>query len=88
MREHGRDQDAWPDLYQKVKAADILVLTTPIWLGEKSSVCTRLIERLYANSADTNDAGQSAYYGRTGRGPFSPRARLSILRSDHPIPQI
>ncbi|ALP52101.1 flavodoxin [Candidatus Tenderia electrophaga] len=66
MRNHGWDQDAWPELYQKVKAVDILVLTTPIWLGEKSSVCTQLIERLYANSADTNDTGQSVYYGRVG----------------------
>jgi hypothetical protein len=27
-------------------ATAILVLMTPIWLGEKSSVCTRVIERL------------------------------------------
>ena len=33
------------------QAADILVLGTPIWLGEKSSVCTRVIERLYGNSS-------------------------------------
>ena len=33
-------------------AADILVLLSPIWLGEKSSVCTRVIERLYGNSHD------------------------------------
>ncbi len=25
----------------QVMAADILVVMTPIWLGEKSSVCTR-----------------------------------------------
>ena len=47
-------------------AADILVLCTPIWLGEKSSVCTRVIERLYGNSHLLNDAGQYAYYGRVG----------------------
>ena len=47
-------------------AADILVLTTPIWLGEKSSVCTQVIERLYGNSSQLNDAGQYAYYGRVG----------------------
>src|SRR5205085_1559758 len=36
------------------------------WLGEKSSVCTRVIERLYGNSHLPNDRGQYAYYGRVG----------------------
>ena len=66
MREHGWDQDDWPEIYEKVKAADILVVTTPIWLGEKSSVCTKVIERLYSTSGDLNEAGQYAYYGRVG----------------------
>ena len=66
MTEHGWDQDDWPGIYKKVEAADILVITTPIWLGEKSSVCTKVIERLYANSSILNDQGQYAYYGRVG----------------------
>ena len=66
MTEHGAERDDWPSLHERVMAADILVLGTPIWLGEKSSVCTRVIERLYANSAELNDAGQWAYYGRVG----------------------
>jgi multimeric flavodoxin WrbA len=64
MTEHGWERDEWPALFEKVMAADILVLCTPIWLGEKSSVCTKLIERLYGNSHLLNDAGQYAYYGR------------------------
>jgi multimeric flavodoxin WrbA len=66
MTEHGWDVDAWPALFDRVLAADILVLCTPIWLGEKSSVCTRVIERLYGNSSQLNSAGQYAYYGRVG----------------------
>lgn len=66
MREHGWQEDAWPEIFEKVKAADILVLLSPIWLGEKSSVCTQIIERLYGNSHLLNDAGQYAYYGRVG----------------------
>jgi multimeric flavodoxin WrbA len=66
MTQHGAASDGWPALYDKVMAADILVLMTPIWLGEKSSVCTRVIERLYGSSALLNDAGQYAYYGRVG----------------------
>ncbi|MDX1450550.1 MAG: flavodoxin family protein [Acidimicrobiia bacterium] len=66
MTEHGLPSDGWPALFERVMAADILVIGTPIWLGEKSSVCTRLIERLYANSGRLNDEGQYAYYGRVG----------------------
>lgn len=66
MREEGWEEDAWPGIYGKVLAADILVLGTPIWLGDKSSVCTRVIERLYSCSGQTNDRGQYIYYGRVG----------------------
>ena len=66
MREQGWKEDEWPAIYEKVKAADILVITTPIWLGEKSSVCTQVIERLYSSSGQLNAAGQYAYYGRVG----------------------
>ncbi len=66
MTEHGWPRDDWPALFERVMAADILVLCTPIWLGEKSSVCTRVIERLYGNSSLLNDQGQYAYYGRVG----------------------
>jgi multimeric flavodoxin WrbA len=66
MTEHGFERDPWPGIYEKVMEADILVLGTPIWLGEESSVCRRVIERLYGNSAITNDEGQYAYYGRVG----------------------
>ncbi len=66
MREHGWAEDDWPEILEKVMASDILVITAPIWLGEKSSVSTQVIERLYAASHLLNDAGQYAYYGRVG----------------------
>lgn len=58
-------RDDWPALGERVLAADILVVGTPIWLGEKSSVATRLIERLYSMSGQLNARGQYLYYGRT-----------------------
>jgi len=64
MTEHGWERDDWPAIQDKVMRADILVLGTPIWLGDKSSVCTRVVERLYGFSGHTNDNGQYAYYGR------------------------
>src|SRR5690606_2813734 len=63
MREHGWPADDWPDVvWPKVRDADILVIGTPIWLGEPSSVARRLIERLYAKGNEPNAKGQSAYY--------------------------
>lgn len=64
MTKHGHSKDDWPALSKKVMAADILVLGTPIWLGEKSSVCSRVIERLYSESGRTNEFGQYIYYGK------------------------
>ncbi|KAB7740608.1 flavodoxin family protein [Nostocoides sp. F2B08] len=66
MREHGWERDEWPALAERILAADILVIGTPIWLGDKSSVCTRVVERLYALSGELNDKGQSLFYGRVG----------------------
>lgn len=66
MTEYGWDRDEWPQIFEKVRAANIVVIGTPIWLGERSSVCSQVIERLYAMSAELNDQGQYAYYGRVG----------------------
>lgn len=66
MRARGWAEDQWPQLYKKVQAADILVLGSAVWLGEKTSVCTQVVERLYANSHLLNARGQYAYYGKVG----------------------
>lgn len=66
MTENGWERDEWPELKKRVLAADILVIGTPIWLGEKSSEAQKLIERLYSLSGQTNDKGQYLYYGKVG----------------------
>lgn len=66
MTEHGWETDAWPELYKKVRKANIVIIAGPIWLGDNSSVTKQLIERLYANSSELNDAGQYATYGKVG----------------------
>ncbi|NLU72668.1 flavodoxin family protein [Streptomyces sp. HNM0575] len=66
MTEHGWAHDAWPALFERVLAADILVLCGPVWLGDNSSVMKKVIERLYSCSSLLNEAGQYAYYGRVG----------------------
>lgn len=66
MTEHGFKTDDWPEIQQKVMDANILIIGSPIWLGEKSSVATQVIERLYSYSGKLNESGQYAYYGRAG----------------------
>ncbi|RPK81029.1 NAD(P)H-dependent oxidoreductase [Streptomyces sp. ADI98-10] len=58
------DGDAWPVIREKVLAADILLIATPIWLGHPSSVCQRVLERLNAESSETDDQGRPHTYGK------------------------
>lgn len=58
--------DEWPKIYEKLLDADILIIGTPIWMGEKSSYATKAIERIYAGSSETNEKGQYIYYNRIG----------------------
>jgi len=66
MTEHGWEVDEWPELFERIIGSDILIVGTPIWLGEKSSIAQKLIERLYAMSAKTNDKEQYLFYGKVG----------------------
>ncbi len=66
MTAHNWEKDEWPELFEKIIKADILIIGTPIWLGEKSSVAQKLIERLYAMSGKTNEKGQYLFYGKAG----------------------
>lgn len=66
MKTQGWEKDEWPELFSKIFAADILVIGTPIWLGEKSSEAQKLIERLYSMSGQTNEKGQYLFYGKVG----------------------
>ena len=66
MTEHGYEKDEWPNIFKRVMEADILIVGTPLWLGEKSSICQKLIERLYGMSGETNSKGQYVFYGKVG----------------------
>jgi multimeric flavodoxin WrbA len=58
--------DEWPIIFEKVKNADILIIGSPVWLGEQSSIATLVIERLYGGSEMTNEKGQYIYYNKAG----------------------
>lgn len=58
------DGDAWPALRRQIMKADILVLATPIWMGQPSSVSKRVLERLDAVLGDIDDKGRYPTFGK------------------------
>ncbi len=58
--------DAWPAIRRAVLDADILIVGTPIWLGQTSSVTKRALERMDAFLEETDDQGRMVSYGRVG----------------------
>ncbi len=58
------DNDDWPEIRKLVLSSDILVLGTPIWMGQPSSIAKRVVERMDAFLSETDDAGRMPSYGR------------------------
>ena len=56
------DGDAWPSIREKVRAADIVLIATPIWMGQPSSVCKMALERLDAEISETDDEGRMSMW--------------------------
>jgi multimeric flavodoxin WrbA len=58
--------DGWPEIRQKILAAEILILATPTWVGQPSSVAQKVVERLDAMLSETDDADRPVAYNRVG----------------------
>jgi multimeric flavodoxin WrbA len=59
------DGDEWPLIYEKLKAADIVIIGTPIWFGVRSAVAQLVIERLDGSYNDGDPVtGQFPLYGK------------------------
>ena len=58
------DGDEWPGILDKIRAADIVVLSTPTWVGHMSSIAQRVLERLDAQLSATDDEGRPAMFGK------------------------
>ena len=56
--------DEWPAIRERILAADILLLGTPIWMGQPSSVCKRVLERMDAFLGEKDDEGRMVSYGK------------------------
>jgi multimeric flavodoxin WrbA len=56
--------DGWPAVRQKMLDAQILIIATPIWMGQPSAVCKMALERLDAELGETDDEGRMLTYGK------------------------
>jgi multimeric flavodoxin WrbA len=56
--------DDWPAIRKRVLAADVLILGTPIWMGQMSSIAKRVLERMDAFLSETDDCGRTPAFGK------------------------
>ena len=58
------DGDAWPGIRQQVLDADLLVVATPVWMGQPSSVAKMVLERLDAELSEADEQGRMTTYDK------------------------
>lgn len=58
------DGDEWPSVHRLLTASDILIIATPTWLGQPSSIAKRALERMDAMISETKDDGTYAAYNK------------------------
>lgn len=58
--------DEWPWMREQIMAADIVLIGSPIWLGNPSSVCRRVLERMDAFLGETDEGGRMVTFGKVG----------------------
>ena len=56
--------DEWPQLLEKILAADILIVASPTWVGQPSSVAKRVLERMDALLSETDEQGRPVAYNK------------------------
>jgi multimeric flavodoxin WrbA len=58
--------DEWPQILERIVAADIIVIATPIWMGVRSSLAQLVIERLDGTTkvVPEGDFGQFPLYNK------------------------
>lgn len=56
--------DEWPPIHEALLEAEILVIATPTWMGRPASVTQRVLERMDAMIAETDDSERPVAYGK------------------------
>ncbi|ELK47594.1 NAD(P)H-dependent oxidoreductase [Halobacillus sp. ACCC02827] len=59
-------EEDWPFIFEKILEADIILLGTPITMGDKSSLASLVLERLQGYHQMTNQKGQGVFYNKVG----------------------
>jgi multimeric flavodoxin WrbA len=58
------DGDEWPKVRESIVSSEILVVATPTWLGQQSSIAKRALERMDAMLSETDDEERPIAYNR------------------------
>lgn len=62
-----KGEDEWPWILEQIRQSDMLVIATPIWRGDRSSVAKLVAERLDGIwSETTGDHGRYVTYNKVG----------------------
>jgi len=56
--------DEWPGIRAKILAADILIVSTPTWMGQLPSVGMQVLERLDAELSEKDENGVPTLYNK------------------------
>lgn len=64
VRSDEGEGDEWPGIRARLLDADIVILGTPVWLGQPSSIAKRALERMDAFLSEKDDGGRMVSYGR------------------------
>jgi len=58
------DGDEWPRVRESILSSEILIVASPTWLGQPSSVAKLALERMDAMLSETRDDGRPLAYNR------------------------
>lgn len=58
------DGDGWPAIRARIMDAQILVVATPIWMGQPSSVAKMVLDRLDAEFGEKDEQGRLLAFGK------------------------
>jgi multimeric flavodoxin WrbA len=56
--------DDWPAIHDQILQAEILIIATPTWIGQPSSVAKRVLERMDAMLSETDEEGRPVAFNR------------------------
>ena len=73
------DGDEWPQILEKIKAADILLMGMSIWFGVRCSVAQMVIERLDGTYNETNERRPVSALQQGRRAWSSPGTRTARI---------